>query len=186
MSKNPSRASSVGAKPSTGKPLPMTPAGPCSTSAEEKASAWMADVSFSFSAASAAMAKVGPRPITNSDCAAVSARPAAARGGGISPARGFRAALRARRVSSASSRPMRDERNAGDERGDHRLGRGDRALGAGAQRQHGVGVAGERRVLVVDQRDRRRGRAPWRRAASRRCRGCGRTAKWRSPPNRRA
>ena len=42
----------------------MTPAGPCSTSAEENASAWIAEVSFNLSAASAATAKVAPRPMT--------------------------------------------------------------------------------------------------------------------------
>ena len=56
-------------------------AGPCSTSAEEKASAWIAQVSFSFSAASIAIAKVAPRPSTNSERAAARLSTMAAGGG---------------------------------------------------------------------------------------------------------
>ena len=48
-------------------PARRSPAGPCITSADENASAWMAQVSFSFSAASAAIAKVAPRPSTKAD-----------------------------------------------------------------------------------------------------------------------
>ena len=65
----PSRASSWDMNAMTGKPGPTSAAGPCSTSAEEKASAWMAEVSFNFSAASAATAKVAPRPNTKADLA---------------------------------------------------------------------------------------------------------------------
>ena len=51
---------------------------------------------------------------------------------------------------------MGDESGAGDERGDHRLGRRDRALGAGAERQYRIRLARERRFLVVDEGDRQR------------------------------
>ena len=59
----------------------MTPAGPCSTSADENASAWIAEVSLSLSAASAATASVAPRPTTNREEAWASVSTTAVAGG---------------------------------------------------------------------------------------------------------
>ena len=113
----------------------------------------MAEVSLSLSAASAATAWVAPRPTTNREAALASVSTA---GRGRRGGRQIqdRRQLGERGEKLAVLAPVGHERGARHERGDHRLGRRHRALGARMQRQEGVGVARERGVLVVDHRNR--------------------------------
>jgi len=61
--------------------------------------------------------------------------------------------LRKRGQKRVVGAPMGDKRGAGNERGDHRLGRRHRALEAGAERQHRTRLARKRRCLVIDEGD---------------------------------
>ena len=116
----------------------------------------MAEVSLSLSAASAAMACVAPRPTTNRDEACASVAIASVAGGAADDESRTEGSFASAARSASSSLQWADERGAGDERGDHRLGRRDRALEAGAERQNRIRLARERRVFVVDEGDRQR------------------------------
>ena len=150
----PLRVSSRWLRTRIGKWSPASVQGPCISSAALIASAWMPEVSFSFSAASCATAKPTPRPTTKR----LSASDRSGSAADQSVAAAFELVRQAveRDRGDPVLRPVGDELQPGCERRDEGFGRRDALLRSRMKRQNDFAGRGERRGGVVDERDRQR------------------------------